>query len=71
MEDLKPGDVISVVTEIRDEAVQKNRFSKKTYKYVVVKLYEHYVLCKRIGTEIRECFTWWDLKTNMVKRGRV
>lgn len=71
MKEIKPGDVISVVVENRDEYGKNNHYTRKPHRYVVVELYKYYVLCKRVGTGIKECFTWWDIRTNMVKGGRV
>lgn len=70
MKEIRPGDVISVVVEEKDGFGRAQHYRRKPFKYVVVKLYKHYVLCKRVGTGIKECFTWWDIRTNMVKGGK-
>ena len=70
MQDLKLGDVIQVIVEEKNSFGKTEHYSRKPFKYVVVELYKHFALCKRIGSGVKECFTWWDLRTNMVKKGK-
>ena len=67
MERIKVGDVIRVMTYDRSSLGHGNGYKLVPYKFKVVKLYKHFALCKSIKSGVKECFSWWDLKQNIVK----
>ena len=66
MKRIKAGDVLSISAESRAELGNGNNCKIRPVKFRVLEVYEHHVLCQNIETGIKESFTWWELKQNLV-----
>lgn len=65
--EIEAGAVIRIMAESRTELGNGTHYKVKPTDFKVLEVYEHHVLCESMETGIKECFTWWWLKQNMVK----
>lgn len=57
---LKHGDVIEVSRKLHND--MHGTWKVIWEKYEVLKVYPHFVLCRKARGGYRECFTWYQLR---------
>lgn len=54
---LRPGDVIEISDRLQNDVGKVLKM-----KYEVLQVFPHFVLCRKIKGDYRECFTWHQMK---------